>query len=155
MKLLKRGITSFLFSASISMICLLLIELITGLCGVHVSPMTPEFAALFPSPTIALETDILLYGVIGFGFSIMTFLYEIDRLGFILQNILYFFATAVFWVPIVTLVWQLQRYPQALGYTILGFFLSYVIMCILGYRTTKRDVEAVNRAIRKNAEEQE
>lgn len=146
-KHLLKIIKSFAYSCVISMIILALIELISTALGHRLSPLTPEFISYFPSETIAVEVDILLYGIFGVTFSAMSFIYEKDSLGFVVQNIIYCLGTAVVWIPIVTFIWQLWKYPQALICTIMGFLVTYAIMTIVAYNTTRKDISDVNRLL--------
>lgn len=138
---------SFAFSCTISTVILALIELISTALGHRIAPLTPEFISYFPSETIATEVDILLYGIFGAAFSGMTFIYEIDSLGFVVQNIIYCLSTSVVWIPIVTFIWQLWKYPQALICTIIGFIVTYLIMTIIAYNTARKDITDVNRML--------
>ncbi len=140
-------LNSFAFSCTTSTVILALIELISSALGHRIAPLTPEFISYFPSETIATEVDILLYGIFGAAFSGMTFIYEIDSLGFVVQNIIYCFSTSVVWIPIVTFIWQLWKYPQALICTIIGFIVTYLIMTIIAYNTTRKDITDVNRML--------
>lgn len=148
-EMLKRCSISFLISAFCGLIVNMLIEMIvrkiTG--NMKFSPLSPEFRALFSTESMAVYVNILLYGVIGLTFSGMTFIYEINKLGYIFQNILYYIGTGIVWVPIVTLMWQLYRYPKALVSTLIGFLATYVIMTVLGYRITKQEIETINLAL--------
>lgn len=145
-EILYRCIFSFAVSAVCGNITNFLIEFVvrTVTGSKDFLPLSLEFVALFPSESIAVEVNILLYGIIGIAFSAATIIYEKDRLGFIVQNILYFIVTSMVWVPIVTLVWQLHKYPQALIGTICGFVVTYIIMSIVGYRITKKNIEKIN-----------
>lgn len=138
---------SFAFSCTTSTVILALIELISTALGHRIAPLTPEFISYFPSETIATEVDILLYGIFGAAFSGMTFIYEIDSLGFVVQNIIYCLSTSVVWIPIVTFIWQLWKYPQALICTIIGFIVTYLIMTIIAYNTARKDITDVNRML--------
>lgn len=144
--MLKRCTFSFMMSAMCGLIINMLIEIIvrmvTGMDDFI--PISPEYLAMFPSESIAIEVHVLLYGVIGAAFSGMMFVFEYDKLGFVMQNILYFLLTGIIWLPIITIIWQLQRYPSALICTLLGFAVTYVIMSIVGYKITKKDVEQIN-----------
>lgn len=146
LNLLKRCSISFAISCICGTVTNLLIEVIvravTGLD--EFSTMTPEFVSMFPSETIAVEVNILLYGIIGAGFSAMTFIYEQDRIGFVIQNMLYFILTAIIWVPIVVLIWQIDNYWKALVGTLIGFSVTYIIMTVVGYRTTKGTIKEIN-----------
>lgn len=141
------------FSFAISLLCGLIINVLIEMIVLFVtgnqdfSPMSPEFIALFPTDRIAAQINVLLYGLIGAAFSAGTVIYEQERIGYLLQNMLYFLATALVWIPVVMVLWQLYRYPQAFISTILCFFLTNVVMSILGYRMTKRDVTDINAAL--------
>lgn len=150
MKILKRAFTSFLYSAVISMVCLLLVEIISTAMGFRVVPMTPEFISYFSSETVALEVDILLYGVFGMAFGGMSFIFEKDKIGFVVQNIIYFVGTALVWIPIISFIWQLWRYREAMISTITGFLLSYLIVTVSTYAHTMKEVEEVNKALMEN-----
>ena len=76
-------------------------------------------------------------------------IYEKIELGFILQNIIYFLLTGVVWIPVICFVWQLYRYPAALVSTIGGFVLTYVVMSIVGYHITKKEVTEINARLAK------
>lgn len=149
-EILKRGSISFMISSLCGLVVNMLIEIIvkriTG--NMQFSPLSPEFRAMFSSESMAVYVNILLYGVIGLTFSCMTFIYEIGKLGYILQNILYYIGTGIIWVPIVVFMWQLYRYPQALISTFAGFAIAYVVMTIVGYRITKQDVATINLALK-------
>lgn len=147
--LLERCGKSFGISAICGLLVNMLIEVIVR--GVMKNegfiPLAPEFVAFFPSETIAMEVNILLYGVIGAAFSAAAWIYEQEKLGFVWQNFIYFLLTSIVWLPIVMLIWQLQKYPKALISTLAGFAGTYVIMSIVGYRITKSDVERINQAL--------
>lgn len=148
-KIWIRALSSFCYSTSCGLIVNLLIELIvqriTG--DLTFSPLSSEFIAMFPSQTIAVEINALLYGCIGFSFSAAMFVYELERLGFIIQNIIYFLITSIVWLPILIFMWHLQRYPQALISTIVCFAVTYIIMSCIGYHTIKKDVSIINQAL--------
>ncbi len=149
--MMKRCGISFLISAFCGLIVNMFVEIVVKeITGVkNFSPLSPEFRATFSSESIAIYVNILLYGVIGATFSGFTFIYEIERLGYIFQNIFYYIATGIIWVPIVVSMWQLYRYPQALISTFGGFLVTYVIMTILGYKIKKQEVDTINLVLEK------
>ena len=141
---------AFVCSSFFGMMCNVLLEVVLRcVCGLDYSPLTPEFVAMFPSTTIAYGADMLLYGVIGMTFSGMMFIYDVNRIGFVLQNAIYYLVTGIIWIPIVAFLWQLWRYPQALIYTIIGFVLTDVIMTIAGYKEAKKDIIELNAVFEK------
>lgn len=145
--MLKKISFSFAISSCCGLAVYMLLELIVGvIIGVEgFSVMTPEYVALFPSETLALEVAIIFHGLIGAVFSAATFIYEKIEIGFILQNVIYFLLTGVVWIPVICFVWQLYRYPSALISTIGGFVLTYVVMSIVGYNITKKEVALINK----------
>ena len=155
--ILKRGAISFAISSVAGLLVNLIIDIIVNLSGkedfVSVSPGIRE---LLPTPTIAAYINVLLYGMIGATFAMMTFIFEIDRLGFVVQGILYFISTGIVLVVITVFIWKLHRYPQALISTIAGYAVTYMIMGITQYKTLKKDINDINRKLeavmRKDAE---
>lgn len=145
-EVLKRSVGSFLISAVCGAFMNLMIEVVVRMVtGMEdFSPLSPEYIAMFPSERIAVEVNILLYGVIGAAFSFMTFIYEKVEIGFILQNLIYFILTGIVWFPIVVFIWQLNRHPQAFYGTLSGFIATYVIMTVVGYKITKKEIDTIN-----------
>lgn len=149
--MLKRVSISFAISTLTGLAVYLLVEFIGSvLAGIEgFSTMTPEYLALFPSDTLALGVAVLLHGGIGATFSAAAVVYEKAELGFILQNLLYLILTGLVWIPVVCFVWQLYRYPAALVSTIGGFVLTYLVMSVVGYNTTKKEVAQINERLTK------
>ena len=149
--MLKRVFFSFSISCCCGLVVYMLIELIGNvLLGQEgFSGMTPEYMKIFPSETLALGAAVLFHGLIGATFSAATVIYEKLEIGFVLQNVVYFLLTGIVWIPIICFVWQLYRYPSALISTIGGFALTYVIMSIVGYNITKKEVAQINARLAK------
>ena len=141
--------TSFAISAISGLVVNMIIELVMRtVTGIEDFPMvSQEFTALFPSKNLAVEVNILLYGMIGAVFSAATFIYEKDNVGFLIQNLLYMIMTACVWVPIVCMLWQLQKNMPAFISTLGGFMLTYMIMSFVGYQMTRKEVEDINRLL--------
>lgn len=147
--MLKRIGNSFIYTCFFALVCNIVIELVVRMVSsFDYSPLTPEYINMFPSQTIAYGVDILLYGVIGVAFAGFLFLYEQERIGYIVQSILYFVFTGLVWIPIITFIWQLWRYPEALVCTIIGFVITNIIMMIVGYQTTKKNIKQLNEALK-------
>lgn len=144
--MLKRVSFSFAISCCCGLVVYMLMEwivsVLAGVDGFWV--MTPEYLELFPSETLALEVAVLSHGLIGVAFSAAAFIYEKIEIGFVLQNVIYFLLTGLVWIPVICFVWQLYRYPSALFGTIGGFALTYVIMSVVGYNITKKEVAQIN-----------
>jgi len=144
--MIKRAAFSFLISSFCGLVVYLLIEFIVGVViGVEgFTALTPEYLAKFPSETLALGVAVLFHGLIGATFAAAGFVYEKAEIGFILQNVIYVLLTGIVWIPIICFVWQLYRYPAALFSTVGGFVLTYVVMSVVGYSITKKEVEQIN-----------
>ena len=142
---LKRGLTSFAISSFAGLLVNLIIDLIANLTG-HTGfvSMTQDYIALFPSIVLAAYVNILLYGVIGATFAMATIIYDIERMGFIIQSIIYFLITSSICMAITIFLWQLYKYPAAIICTLLGFAVSHVLMITNEYRRLKADIKVIN-----------
>ena len=142
---LKKGAVSFAISSFSGLIINLLIDLIANAAGAEgFCSVSPEFRSLFPTDAMAAYVNVLLYGVIGAAFSSMTVIYEFERIGFVIQSLLYFVLTSAVCLLITMLLWQLQRYPQALLGTLCGYAATHVIMITIEYRMLKKDIAEIN-----------
>lgn len=147
--IIVRSATSFSISAMCGLITNMLIELIVRQVTQldKYVPFSPEFIQLFPSKSIAVEVDILLYGLIGAVFAAGTFIFEKERLSFLVQNIIYFIMTSMVWIPIVVFMWQLQNHLQALIGTLSGFVITYVIIIVVSYKEIQQDINKINESL--------
>ena len=107
----------------------------------------PEFEALFPTDVMAAYVNVLLYGIIGATFSGMTFVFDIDRLGILVQYLIYFCATGAVLAFITVYLWQLQRIPAAMAGTLAGYGLAFLIMGVTQYRLVRKDIDEINELI--------
>lgn len=150
--MLKKIGFSFSISCCCGLVVYILLEwIVIVLLGVEgFSAMTPEYLAMFPSETLAFGAAVLSHGLIGAAFAGATCIYEKAEIGFIWQNIIYFIVTGMVWIPVVCFVWQLYRYPAAFFCTIGGFVLTYVIMSVVGYNITKKEVDEINVRLAEN-----
>ena len=144
-EVLKRGFTSFALSSFAGLIVNLIIDIIMSfVLKTDFHSMSPDYVSLFPSVTIAAYVNILLYGVIGATFSLAAYIYEIEKIGFIIQSIIYFFITSSVCVGITILLWQLHKYPAAFISTLAGYLATHVIMMVIEYRKLKADIKIIN-----------
>lgn len=142
---LKKGAISFAISSFVGALINFIIDLVAaGLGAKNFCSISPEFLALFPTTVMAVYVNIFLYGVIGATFSMMTFIYEFDRIGFVVQSIIYCLVTGSVCLLITTLLWQLQRYPTALICTMIGYGMTHVIMVSMEYMMVKKEIQEIN-----------
>ena len=144
-EVLKRGLTSFALSAFAGLIVNLIIDVImSSVLKTGFISMSPDYVAFFPSVTIAAYVNILLYGVIGATFSLAAYIYEVEKIGFIIQSIIYFVITSSVCVGITILLWQLHKYPAAFISTLAGYLATHIIMMVIEYRRLKADIKVIN-----------
>ena len=144
-EVLKRGFTSFALSSFAGLLVNLIIDLIMNARGMTgFNSMSPEYVALFPSVTIAAYVNVLLYGIIGVTFAMSALIYEVEKMGFLIQSIIYFIITSAVCVGITMLLWQLHKYPAAFISTLAGYFATHVIMMVIEYRKLKADIKVIN-----------
>ncbi|MBQ6017919.1 MAG: DUF3021 domain-containing protein [Clostridiales bacterium] len=144
-EVLKRGITSFVLSSFAGLLVNLIIDIIMNAKGMTgFNSMSPDYVALFPSVTIAAYINVFLYGIIGVTFSLSALIYEVEKMGFLIQSIIYFVITSVVSVGITMLLWQLHKYPAAFISTLAGYAVTYVIMTVIEYKRLKADIKVIN-----------
>ena len=141
----KRSLISFTIGAFAGLIVNLVIDVILNLTG-HTGfiSMSTAYLALFPSSAMAAYINVLLYGLIGWTFSFSTYIYEVERIGFVIQSIIYFLITSSVCMAITIFLWQLHRFPIAILCTLSGFAFTHVIMITNEYRRLKADIKAIN-----------
>ena len=144
-EILKRGAISFAISSFAGLMINLIIDLVADAAGAKdFCSISPDFMALFPTTALAAYVNILLYGLIGATFAMMTFIYEFERIGFVIQSIIYCLVTGGVCMLITVLLWQLQRHPEAFVSTCLGYLAAHVIMIVVQYRALKKDISVIN-----------
>ncbi|MCR5291274.1 MAG: DUF3021 family protein [Eubacterium sp.] len=148
-EILKRGFISFAISAFSGTLVNLVIDIIFFKKGFEgFASMSPEFRALFPTDAMAAYVNILLYGAIGAVFALMTFVYDIPRMGFVFQSLIYFIVTGAACMAVTILLWQLQKYPPALIGTMCGYFATHMIIFVAEYRALKKDIKELNEIVK-------
>ena len=144
-EVLKRGITSFVLSSFAGLLVNLIIDIIMNAKGMTgFNSMSPDYVALFPSVTIAAYINVFLYGIIGVTFALSALIYEVEKMGFLIQSIIYFVITSVISVGITMLLWQRHKYPAAFISTLSGYAVTYVIMTVIEYKRLKADIKVIN-----------
>ena len=144
-EIIKKGMISFAISSFCGLLVNLLIDVIVNLNGVKgFVSMSDHYVKLFPTEAMAAYVNILVYGIIGAVFAMMTFIYDVERLGFLFQSIIYFIVTGGFSVAVTVFLWQLHHYPNAFIGTLTGYAVSHIIIFVVEYRTLRKDVKEIN-----------
>ena len=142
---IKNGAISFAIGSFSGLLVNLLIDIMANALGAEdFCSISPNFQALFPTSAMAAYVNVLLYGCISASFSFMTFIYDVERIGFLIQSIIYFLVTSTICLFITMLLWQLQRYPAALLGTLAGYLITHVIMITMAYRRLRSDIREIN-----------
>lgn len=145
---LKNGAISFVIGSLSGLIVNLIIDAVANALGAEdYCSISPSFQALFPTSVMAAYVNVLLYGCISASFAIMTFIYDVERIGFVIQSIIYFLTTSVACLVITMLLWQLQRYPLGLFLTLACYGLTHVIMITMAYKKLRKDVSEINQEL--------
>ena len=142
---LTRIFISFSVSAFMGVLINLIIDAVANATGnAGFISMSPQYVALFPTPVIAAYCNVLIYGIIGAVFSGAIIIYEVERIGFVIQSLIYFLITAAASMGITVVLWQLHRYPAAFISTMAGYLATHIIMITIEYRKVKADIKAIN-----------
>ena len=141
----KRGALSFAISSFSGLVINLVIDAVanmrgsTGFCCI-----SPTFRAFFPTEALAAYVNILLYGFIGATFAVTTIIYEYERIGFVIQSIIFFLVTGTVCMLVTMLIWQLWRYLPALISTLCGYAVSHAIVITVAYFKLRKDINEIN-----------
>lgn len=151
-KYLNRIFSGFYHSAFAG----LLVFLIIDVCLNHFVEsegfvsIPPAFLERFATPVIAAYANIIVYGLIGATFAGMTFIFEVDRLGFVIQYLIYFLSTGAVLTFITMYLWKLQTVPTAFFSTLAGYAVTFIIVGMLQYRMLRQDIAMINEIIEKD-----
>ena len=146
--ILKNGAISFAIGSFSGLLVNLIIDVVAHAMGAeNFSSISPSFQALFPTSAMAAYVNVLLYGCISASFAVMTFIYDVERIGFVIQSIIYFLTTSAACLLITMLLWQLQHYPAALFGTLGCYALTHVIMITMAYKKLRKDVSEINQEL--------
>ena len=144
----KKGAISFAIGSFSGLLVNLIIDVVAHMLGAEdFCSISPDFRALFPTDAMAAYVNVLLYGCISATFAMMTVIYDVDRIGFVIQSIIYFLVTGAACLLITMLLWQLHRYPTALMGTLAGYGLTHVIMITMAYKKLRKDVSEINQEL--------
>lgn len=138
--ILIRAINSFMYSVGITV----LLQFIFILCFEGMLPVLPEFGARFSNETAALLTQTILIGVCSAFFGGGSVIMELEKIGLIVQSVLYFILTAAVWVPVACLCWGIHKYPSALLSVSVSYLISYAISWTVQFKECKKNVAEIN-----------
>lgn len=117
-------------------------------CFQHI-PLVPDYAARFENDAVALVLELLLIGVMSAVLAGGTVIMELERLGLLVQSILYFVVTSPVWLAVACYCFGFAKYPMSAVSVCVSYFVSYSVCWIVQYKTCKRNIEDINRALQK------
>lgn len=155
-KIFVRGINSFMYAIGIYVVIqtvvVAIVEAVTGESGMI--PVLPEFAAHFSNIYMAVYTQALLIGLTSAVFGAGSVILELERIGLVVQSVLYFLVTMAVWVPVGCFCWGLHKYLPTMISVGLSYVLSYSICWVIQYRQCRQNVEKINRKLSQLREEE-
>lgn len=140
-----RGINSFLYAIAINVI--LSVIIMVAVNKPDFIPILPDFAARFSSGTMALLVQTILIGISSAAFGFWSIIMEFERISLLLQSIIYFILTAMVWIPVSVLCWDLGKDIFSFITIVTSYLISYVITWIIQYRNCKDSINQINKKL--------
>lgn len=140
-----RGINSFLYAIAINVI--LSVIIMVAVNKPDFIPILPYFAARFSSGTMALLVQWILIGISSAAFGFWSIIMEFERISLLLQSIIYFILTAMVWIPVSVLCWDLGKDIFSFITIVTSYLISYVITWIIQYRNCKDSINQINKKL--------
>ena len=140
-----RGINSFLYAIAINVI--LSVIIMVAVNKPDFIPILPDFAARFSSGTMALLVQTILIGISSAAFGFWSIIMEFERISLLLQSIIYFILTAMVWIPVSILCWDLWKDSLSFITIVTSYLVSYVITWIIQYRNCKDSINQINKKL--------
>lgn len=140
-----RGINSFLYAIAINVI--LSVIIMATVNKPDFIPILPDFAARFSSETMALLVQWILIGISSAAFGFWSIIMEFERISLLLQSVLYFILTAMVWIPVSILCWDLGKDIFSFITIVTSYLVSYVITWIIQYRNCKDSINQINKKL--------
>ena len=142
---LARGITGFAYGTTINLIIgVVLMYLVDKLDFI---PVLPEFAARFPSGTVAFAIQCLLIGITSMAFGAGSVIFEIAHWSLIKQSVVYFIVTTAVWMPVAVVCWGLGKYRITFLSVSVSYLIGYIISWNVQYKICKKNISEINKKL--------
>ena len=155
--MLRKMITRALVSAPICM----LINQLVGICisltnaDGRYSPVTPAFAARFPTATAAVIVQLLLIGLVGAVFAACSVIFEIERWSFLRQGLVHMAITSAVGIPVCLFCWMPES-PAGAWILCGSWLFTYIATWFSQYLVYRHRVRALDARIKAvNGEEKD
>ena len=147
--MLKKMLSRALVSAPICMLINQLIGICVSLANAdgRYSPVTPAFAARFPSDTVAVIVQLLLIGLVGATFAACSVIFEIERWSFLRQGLIHLAITSAVASPVCLFCWLPESAAGA--WVLVGSWLfTYTVTWLSQYLLYRHRVRALDAKIK-------
>lgn len=152
-KAITRAMSSFFYAIGINVVMAAILMAVVTKPGFI--PVHPDFAAKFSSDLEAVIVQWILIGLTSAAFGGWSVILEMERIGLLLQSILYFILTAIVWIPVSIYCWNLGENLYSFIMIIASYLTSYIVTWTIQYRLCRRNIEAINRRIEQLRSEEE
>ena len=147
--ILKRALSRALVSAPSCMLINHLVGVVRSLIvgDGRFSPVTPAFAARFPSESAAVAVQMLLVGLVGAAFAGCSVVFDIERWSFLRQGLVHLAATSAVAVPVCLYCGMPETPGGALALVGSGVF-CYAATWLSKYLLNRRRVRELDARIK-------
>lgn len=137
-----RFLNGFCYSIAITLCVVLFVLVVAGK-----SVMLPEFTERFENEAIALGVQLLFVGVMSGVTSAGTVIFELKRMGLLVQSVLFLLLMLAAWIPVACYVWGFHKYTMSMISTLASIVVTYGICWGIQYKICSRDVKEINQRL--------
>lgn len=142
-QILMRFLNGFCYSIAITMVVQLIVMRIAGALL-----LLPDYLARFADPVTAFGFQLLLIGVMSGVTSAGAMVFELKKVGLLVQSVIFLAIMLCAWIPVACILWGFHRYPASMISTIGSLVLTYAICWGIQYAISKREIEQINGILR-------
>lgn len=139
LKVLERAWNGFGYAVAINLLLYFIVTSITGNL-----PLVPSYRDYVGNDAFAIMLQLVLVGLMSAVFAGGTVIFDESKIGLLWQSFLYFFVTSIVWIPVFGFCFGLFVYRQTMISFLLSYIGTYVICWFVAYRTSRKEVEAIN-----------
>ncbi|MGN0391194.1 MAG: DUF3021 domain-containing protein [Wujia sp.] len=138
-KVLERAWNGFGYAVAINLLLYFIVMSITGNL-----PLVPSYRDYVGNEAFAIMLQLVLVGLMSAVFAGGSVIFDESRVGLLWQSLLYLIITSVVWIPVFGFCFGLFVYRQTMISFSLSYIGTYVICWLVAYRTSRKEVEAIN-----------
>lgn len=147
-KIFQRGILGFPIGIAISYVITIIVSIFIGKGLFYPVPEELIYTAGNELNAVILQT--LLSGIVGMGFAMASFIWEIDSWSLAKQSFVYFITACMLMFPISYFAnWMPHSMQGILGYVGI-FIIIFLVVWLIQYFMLKNKIKKFNQKIEKN-----